>query len=940
MSYTLRPLPSLEDEFRTICYHVSVSDSDTISAQEDLLVAFLKEHQSFIRAFLLFLPNIPLLSCWRVLSKLKEHLTAEQSIEVTDAIRQFVKRTDDFIVRHLPPSEFPSNSGLYCEKAFPHHSILPSDVDKLAIFHLSFLTDQVEALLDVSSSPSSEIPRSPEDYLRSILTHPFVRLLYHSLSHEPQISSLARPLLKHVVHITDEDLSILLSSLDQNTVFADLRTIYFMPLLDASIQMRSYMDVHSLGHMIKTTVQFSTEGSQLKSSNILLSLVNQLQIPFRYDYLFHSTQFLPTTLFTQLVKEVLPSSFPNLIRAYLTAFQNPYLRIPISQDACSRFLEHVDVISSPDGPTNLFLLTKLFAFSTGRDLPLHFHTIIQSGAHPQAMRAAVVFAELMSKYQLTFSPSQNDLSILGWGLTHSPDVRTASKFIFSIYLNLHRLLESDLSVDEVPTLIEAVLKFETQIADAMAVSEITESHWTKNKPYRFFAFTIIVALLTSLDDSSFRPSYFGSLASGDTETLLVHEGQFWASSPNNIDSTDFYSIDGVAPHKSRLKSYVPPFSPPASYPEQIIAPLVTLSERIIARLVSYKTNLLSSAQLRTQAVVDLLVLNPPNRVYDIFLQLSCCLAVLVPSVDAIELSKLVEPFYFAEDRNLFSLAHQFFTLLAHRLNQTVAQFFASTPLSTFTPPTPQPPWGHLPHRPFQPSPTLSLFKAHVFRHAQAGGYYRHILSLNDTDLVGLTNRFIGAVFLMEFESEKFKVSTEAALAKICVPSTPIVVPNSFFLPFSRLLRMTRTLEPTRQSYTLQQDLTHIHVVRLARVVELVHMMLEERGSTGQDEKTRQGMSQILANELLTSLLLSPTLRSYQVTISLPLPTRPMIVNSRQVDPKHVAMWNTSLKEEGLDDFLCCFFNDGVQPCATYSGFNCTLQISPVLTLDRRYVFRG
>ncbi|KAK2960973.1 hypothetical protein BLNAU_4060 [Blattamonas nauphoetae] len=556
------------------------------------------------------------------------------------------------------------------------------------------------------------------------------------------------------------------------------------------------------------------------------------------------------------------------------------------------------------------------------------------------MRAAVVFAELISKNQRTDSPSRKDLSILGWGLTHSPDIRTASNFIFPIYLNLHRLLESDLSVDEVPPLIEAALNFETEFADLLAASQSTESHWTRNKPYRFFAFAIIVALLTSLDKSSFRPSYFGSMTSCDTETLLVNKAQLSADTPNYIDSTPIYSIDGVAPHKSRLKSYVPPFSPPASYPEQIIAPLVTLSEQIIARMSSYKIDLLSSAQLRAQTAVDLLVLNPPNQVYEIFLQLSCCLAVLVPSVDAIELTKLVEPFYFAEDRNLFSLAHQFFTILARQLNQTVAQFFASTHIHPFAQQPPQLPWGRLPLRPSRPSPTISLFKAYVSRLTQTGGFNRQTLTFNDPKFDTLTSHFIGAVFLMEFESEKFKVSTEATLAKISIPSTRIQVPSSFFLPFFRLLRMTPTVKPIQHSYSVQQDLTHIHVVRLSRVVGLVHMMLEERGSTGQDEKTRQGMSAILANELLASLLISPTLQSNQVTVSLPLPARQMLVNSRQVDAERVAMWNTSLKEEGLDDFLCCFFNDGVQPCAKFCGLNCTLPISPVLTLDRRYVFRG
>ncbi|KAK2945671.1 hypothetical protein BLNAU_19405 [Blattamonas nauphoetae] len=153
---------------------------------------------------------------------------------------------------------------------------------------------------------------------------------------------------------------------------------------------------------------------------------------------------------------------------------------------------------------------------------------------------------------------------------------------------------------------------------------------------------------------------------------------------------------------------------------------------------------------------------------------------------------------------------------------------------------------------------------------------------------------------------------------ICVPSTPLLIPNSFFLPCSRLLRLTRAPELSGTSETPEQDLTHVHVVRLTRVVELVHMLLGVAGDTNQDETTRQGMSPILANELLSSLLVLPTLRS------------------DGIDAKRVAMWNTSLKEEGLDDFLCCFFNDGVQPCATYSGYNCTLPISPVLKSSNLY----
>ncbi|KAK2960972.1 hypothetical protein BLNAU_4059 [Blattamonas nauphoetae] len=939
MTDTLRPLQSLRDELQSIRDRLSVSDSVTMSVQEDLLVGFLTEHHSVFQDFWRYLPWMPLLSCWRVISKLKDHLTAETTAEEADCLHRFVERTSDFIVRHLPPSESHNPNSLFYEKEFPKHPILPSDIDKLAIFLLSFLSDQVAALPENWSSRFSEIPRSPEAFLRSLFTNPFAHLLCHSLSREPQISGLARPLLKQVIRLHDDNLSILLSSLDQTTVTEDLRNIRSMPSLDTTIQMRCYLDVQNLVNFIRTTVQFSTEESQMTSSKILLSLAYQLQIPLDYKYLLRSTQFLPITLFGRLMEEVLPSSYPSLIRAYLNAFQNPYLRMPFSPDVCRRFLEHIDVVSSPDGPKKLYHLTKLLAFSTRRDLWFDFHTIIQSGAQPQAMRAAVVFAELMYFGQLSDSPSPKDLSILCWGLTHSPDVHTASNFIFPIYLNLHRLLESNLSVDEVPPLIEAVLKFETQVADCLAASPNTEYHWTKRKPYRFFAFAIIAALLTSLDKSSFRSSYFGSMAAGDTETWYTPKEKFSATSPNDIDFPLFYSIDGVAPHKPLSFPDPDPFSPPTSYPEQIVAPLITLAEQIIMRLSSYKADLLSDAQLRVQPAVDLLVLNPPNRVYDIFLQLSCCLAVLIPSVDAIELSKLVEPFYFAEEKSIFSLAHQFFKILARRLNQTDAQFFASTQVHPFAQQPPRWSWDKQLPKISGVCPAISLFKAYVFRRAQADKYDRTDLTLYKTDLTFLTNRFIGAVFLMEFESEKYKVCSEATLAKICVPSTPIVVPNSFFLPFSRLLRQTRALELSGTSKTLQRDLIHVHVVRLARVVELVYLMLDERGDTDQDEKTRQGMSQILANELLASLLLFPTLQSNQVTVSLPLPTRPMLIYGDQVDPKHVTMWNTSLKEEGLDDFLCCFFNDGVQPCAKFCGFNCRLPVSPVLTLERHDVYR-
>ncbi|KAK2943235.1 hypothetical protein BLNAU_21861 [Blattamonas nauphoetae] len=109
----------------------------------------------------------------------------------------------------------------------------------------------------------------------------------------------------------------------------------------------------------------------------------------------------------------------------------------------------------------------------------------------------------------------------------------------------------------------------------------------------------------------------------------------------------FYSIGEINSNTPLSFPFPPPFSHPTSSPGQILAPLVTLAKRIVVRLSSFKTDLLSDAPLRAKVGVDLLVLSPPFRVYDIFLQLSCCIAVLVPSVDAIELTKLVEPFYFA-----------------------------------------------------------------------------------------------------------------------------------------------------------------------------------------------------------------------------------------------------------------------------------------------------
>ncbi|KAK2945234.1 hypothetical protein BLNAU_19810 [Blattamonas nauphoetae] len=710
---------------------------------------------------------------------------------------------------------------------------------------------------------------------------------------------------------------------------------------------------------------------ELRSSEVLLALIKRFHLPLEPDISNCRPNFLSTTVLDQLVNDLHPSFFPILLLEFVKMSRKNEIRALIAEKNVCKLIDNMNVASSPE----LAIFLAMFLDSAGQfDFPFsRLEVIPYSNENPREVRTSLVLAYLLVYKRISLRNHDDCVSALLLHLSDSPSYNFTNTLVDAIHLNIGHLFRSHLSAKRIPSLIRALLDFEAALPVVSGITEVEIAVQVDLSRHRVL--TIILALLNLREPETTQNQ---TRTDDDFRYFHLYRGLFLNDSEARLHykTNGSFSIMKESPFPRVFLSTHPgeclsSFVMPSSISMEQKSLLVEIAPSIISRITELIPHFMDRA--RWLNTLDQVGLN--ESVCLTAINIIASLSALTPEIEVSQLAHLLSQFVWSRFEKVFLRVRQAFVflstnsnrsefLLRLRVNQKPEQ--ASIPTSPadeqeghnlLSPPPPltsqpahqpiaeivSPTSPDLPNRLVstqRDDKTIPLLKVFVqrglFFFVREGigilsGAVNFETLMKILDEVNHQSRMTMLTYLVEELVDRREISL-AGIREVIVGLKSFAPQLSdLILPLSRLVRFSNhiDLSEVRFKACYLSDIRICNNHRPFRLNDIVQMVvwimstpIERKG----DVKTFIQLASLLSSALISSLITLPAHLPNFRNRALPLPVGSNKIGNLRVGANRASVWKTSLLEEGLFDFLGFFFDEGIEDCVSFFGFNCTFPI--------------
>ncbi|KAK2955904.1 hypothetical protein BLNAU_9064 [Blattamonas nauphoetae] len=303
---------------------------------------------------------------------------------------------------------------------------------------------------------------------------------------------MAHSLLMQATHMDGGCFSLLKTSLSPSTLLDDLTPRRRSHLSYNNFSRPDFpYRVDFIEAMFPLIQNSKQNPNEMKSSEILLTLLKNFDLPFELDLPEYYPNFLPNTVLDQLLNDLHPSFFPQLLTEFVKMDKQTEITFFLAEANLCTLIDNVDVVSSPE----LAILLEAFLNSAHKlDFPSsRFVGVTQYNAQPREIRTGLVLAELLLTNIVKAKHIPNCVSALLLHLSSNPNLHYTNTLIHAVHLNIEHLSGSRLSSKRIPSLIRTLIDFEATlpIFSGNFLAEVA----VRVELCRYRVFNIIFALL-------------------------------------------------------------------------------------------------------------------------------------------------------------------------------------------------------------------------------------------------------------------------------------------------------------------------------------------------------------------------------------------------------------------------------------------------------------
>ncbi|KAK2955928.1 hypothetical protein BLNAU_9088 [Blattamonas nauphoetae] len=873
------------DSTKQLCADICYRRRDIRPMKESLLIERLKSSPDEISIFLECLDSFPIDSAWNILNILVPSWSPidGKTDEDVKFLGEFTKKCIDSVLGRSPQ---PTNhqSGLQCLDVTlgSEESGFTQTGKNYVIRSMLFFISTEAGKLYVPSMPIPlQTSVQVNYYPLSLIPRALPTLLFFSLSEVEEISFMAQSLLMQATHMDGGCFSLLKASLSPSTLLDDLRHIHRSPLYHDDFGRPDFPYMVDFIDTMFPLIQNSKQNpNEVKSSEILLTLLKNFDLPFELDLPEYYPNFLPNTVLDQLLNDLHPSFFPQLLTEFMKMNKQTKITFFLTEANLCTLIDNVDVVSSPE------LATLLVAFLNSAhklDFPSsRFTGVTQYNAQPREIRTGLVLAELLLHNIVKAEHIPNCVSALLLHLNSSPNLNYTNTLVHAVYLNIEHLSGSRLSSKRIPSLIRALLDFETALPVISGINQVEIA--VRVELCRYRVFKIILVLLNFLelestqtkkktcqssffdqnsetDDSSSDDEFNHHVYSDTPQDRLHFESNGTVSiikwSPSRKPSSsqdlrmDLHNLVWPSSISMQQKSFLLEIAP--SLISRISERIPHFMDRAWWEGLEEPSDTLSrsdSIMDRSLVMIDLLDAYVCPTVTNIIDSLT----VLAPEIQISQLAHLLSPFIWSESESVFWNVRETFISLSKESNQSgfllglrVNPLHAHvSPVLSPTdekkarnrPPPPPPPLTSQPaHQSIAekvPSPSPALLSRNVSRvhdsktipllkvFVQQGLHFGEVdfsTTMKILNGVDHKSRMAMLTYLVEELADR-RTTSLVGIPQVIVglkSFTPQLL--NLILPFSRLLRLSTHVEIAVDEHTPQGPLDFKDLTHL-RVVTL------------------------------------------------------------------------------------------------------------------------